>query len=185
MWFADIITDISWLNSVGGKLGVPRSRAKQRAGERDLGLEFLVYGDERQIRHLRVLIHTDDYEEGVSLYRRKYSVLDKLARSRLADCERLRRYASARTDFGTPWAENTTFATTGTSSSSSTKTAPWASSLLYHGAVVHDLVADIDGGAVAAQRLFHHPDGAVHTRAATAGAGEEDVQGRLLVHGEF
>jgi hypothetical protein len=62
MWFADIITDISWLSSVEGRLGTPRSRAKHRNGDPDLDLEFLVYGDELQIRHLRVLIDTDTYE---------------------------------------------------------------------------------------------------------------------------
>jgi hypothetical protein len=52
--------------------------------------------------------------------------------------------ASAGTDFGTPCAEKITGASAGTSSSSSTKIAPF-SAVLDHEAVVHDLVAHIDG----------------------------------------
>ena len=34
-----------------------------------------------------------------------------------------------------------------------------------------------------ARHVLDHADGAIHARAETARAGEEDVQGRLLVHG--
>ena len=42
------------------------------------------------------------------------------------------------------------------------------------GAVVHDLVADIDGCAVAADRLLYHADRAVHPGAESTWAGKHD-----------
>jgi hypothetical protein len=73
MWFSDIITDIAWLNAIEGKLGSPRSRAKQHVAEPDLDVEWLIYGDGRLIRHLRVLIHTDDYEQASACVNRNIS----------------------------------------------------------------------------------------------------------------
>ena len=87
--------------------------------------------------------------------------------------------ASAGTALGTPCAENTTGRSSGTSSSSSTKTAPLASQALDDVAVVDDLVADIDRRAVALERALDDLDGAVDAGAEAARAGEQDRE-RLL-----
>ena len=59
-----------------------------------------------------------------------------------------RSVASACTAGDTPWAENTTVAPSGTSSSSSTKIAPRRLQILHHMPVVHDLLADVDRSPV-------------------------------------
>jgi hypothetical protein len=43
-----------------GKIGAPRARALQEVYEPNLKTEILLYGDDEAIRHLRVMIHTDD-----------------------------------------------------------------------------------------------------------------------------
>ena len=53
---------------------------------------------------------------------------------------------------------------------------------LHHEAVVDDLVAHIDRGAVLADRLLDDLDGAVHPGAEAARAGKQDVQASRVVH---
>jgi hypothetical protein len=60
MWFVDIIVDLSWFAAAKGKLGPPNSRASQQIPDTDVESTFLLYGDALEVRHLRVLIHTDD-----------------------------------------------------------------------------------------------------------------------------
>ncbi len=60
MWFADVVADLSWFLASRGKLGVPRARATQDVFDPDLKIELLLYGDDEAIRHLRVMIHTED-----------------------------------------------------------------------------------------------------------------------------
>ena len=47
--------------------------------------------------------------------------------------------------------------------------------ILDHGAVMHDFMADIDGRAIAAQRLLDDSDRPVDAGAEAAGAGEDDA----------
>lgn len=60
MWFADVIVDLPWFVASRGKIGNPRARALQDVYDPDLKTEFLLYGDDEAIRHLRVMIHTED-----------------------------------------------------------------------------------------------------------------------------
>jgi hypothetical protein len=60
MWFVDLILDIPWYVVADGDLGAPKSRALQRVSDPDLQIELLLYGDEEAIRHLRVLLDTED-----------------------------------------------------------------------------------------------------------------------------
>jgi hypothetical protein len=62
MWFADIVLDLAWFADRRGKLGDCRSRASQKVAEPELETEILLYGDDYIIRHLRVLMHTDQKE---------------------------------------------------------------------------------------------------------------------------
>ena len=62
----------------------------------------------------------------------------------------------------------------GTSVSSSTKTAPRCSRLCDHVLVVDDLLADVDRRPVEVERLLDRLNGAVDARAVAAGRGEQD-----------
>jgi hypothetical protein len=90
-----------------------------------------------------------------------------------------RRAASAGTALGTPWAEKITGRSSGHSSSSSTKTAPLARRSVDHEAVVHDLVAHIDGRAPFLERHLDDLDRAVDAGAEAARRGEVEGQGRF------
>jgi hypothetical protein len=59
MWFVDVVVDLPWFVEKKGKLGEPKSRARQPIPGTDIVNEFLLYGDEHAIRHLRVMLHTD------------------------------------------------------------------------------------------------------------------------------
>jgi hypothetical protein len=59
MWFVDVAIDLPWLVERKGKLGEPKSRSRQPIPDTDIENEFLLYGDEHAIRHLRVMLHTD------------------------------------------------------------------------------------------------------------------------------
>lgn len=60
MWYADIVLDLQWLATRSGNLGKVRGRALQAVFEPDLQTEVLLFGDEEAIRHMRIMIHTDD-----------------------------------------------------------------------------------------------------------------------------
>ena len=60
MWFADVILDLPWFVASRGKIGEPRAGALQNVYDPDLETEILLYGDDEAIRHLRVMMHTDD-----------------------------------------------------------------------------------------------------------------------------
>ena len=66
-------------------------------------------------------------------------------------------------------------APSGTSSSSSTKTAPRAARFVHDVLVVHDLLADVDRRAIEVERLLHRDDRAVDAGAVAAGVGEQDA----------
>ena len=59
MWFVDVVVDLPWFVEKKGKLGKPKSRVRQPIPGTDIENEFLLYGDEHAIRHLRVMLHTD------------------------------------------------------------------------------------------------------------------------------
>src|SRR5215472_10416310 len=59
MWFADVICDLDWFISCKGDLGTPRAKVKTRLEEPGIEIEFLLYGGDFTVRHLRVLFHTD------------------------------------------------------------------------------------------------------------------------------
>jgi hypothetical protein len=61
MWFADIYCDLAWVSERNGVLG-PK-RVGLRGAESDalgIAIEFHFFGDERNVRHVRALMHTDD-----------------------------------------------------------------------------------------------------------------------------
>lgn len=62
MWFVDVAVDLPWLVEKRGKLGEPKSRSRQPIPDADIQNEFLLYGDEHAIRHLRIMLHTDSDE---------------------------------------------------------------------------------------------------------------------------
>lgn len=61
MWFADIYCDSEWVAQRNGVLGAPamilRGVTSQSLG---IDIELLLYGDVHHVRHMRVLMHTDD-----------------------------------------------------------------------------------------------------------------------------
>ena len=59
MWFVDVVVDLPWFVEKKGKLGEPRARASQAIPDVNIQNEFLLYGDDDAIRHLRILLHTD------------------------------------------------------------------------------------------------------------------------------
>ena len=62
MWCVDIVVDLPWFVQSRGNLGEPKSRARQKIPKSDVENEFLLYGDEVAVRHLRVILHTDQNE---------------------------------------------------------------------------------------------------------------------------
>jgi hypothetical protein len=61
MWFADVVLDLPWFVASKGKIGQSRARALQNVYDPDLKTEILLYGDDEAIRHLRVMMHTEDH----------------------------------------------------------------------------------------------------------------------------
>jgi hypothetical protein len=62
MWFVDVVVDLPWFVETKGKLGEPRARASQNVPCTDIQNEFLIYGNDHAIRHLRVMLHTESEE---------------------------------------------------------------------------------------------------------------------------
>jgi hypothetical protein len=62
MWFVDVLVDLPWFVASKGKLGEPKSRARQSIPNTHMDNEFLLYGDAHAIRHLRVVLHTGSDE---------------------------------------------------------------------------------------------------------------------------
>lgn len=62
MWFADIYCDLDWVSSREGVLG-PKRFALRGPKSLALGIdtEVCFFGDEHSLRHVRVLMHTDDH----------------------------------------------------------------------------------------------------------------------------
>jgi hypothetical protein len=61
MWFADIYCDLAWVSERKGVLG-PKRFSLRGAKSVSLGIEigFYFFGDDENVRHIRVLMHTDD-----------------------------------------------------------------------------------------------------------------------------
>jgi hypothetical protein len=62
MWFADIIVDLEWFTKSQGQLGIPGGRSKLTTGNAELQADLLLYGDDTAIRHLRLMLHTEQHE---------------------------------------------------------------------------------------------------------------------------
>jgi hypothetical protein len=61
MWFADVYCDLTWVAQCEGILGPPRfSLRGPKSVSLDIAIEFRFYGDEGQVRHVRVLMDTGD-----------------------------------------------------------------------------------------------------------------------------
>ncbi|MFA5946367.1 MAG: hypothetical protein WC802_05715 [Patescibacteria group bacterium] len=60
MWACDIFCDYDWLDSNNGKLGEPSVRLSAMSGIINSKVEILFFSDERGLRHVRFIIHTDD-----------------------------------------------------------------------------------------------------------------------------
>ncbi len=86
-----------------------------------------------------------------------------------------RRRPRSRTACETPWALKITVAPSGTSSSSSTNTAPLRAEVVDDVAVVHDFVAHVDRRAVLLERALDDGDRAIDAGAEAARIGEQDV----------
>ena len=63
MWFADLYCDFDWVFATNGVLGEARS-SLQGGKSASLGIEveFQFFGDDQRLRHVRILMHTDDRE---------------------------------------------------------------------------------------------------------------------------
>lgn len=60
-WFADIYCDPTWVSERKGNLGQERFWLRgAKSASLGIAIEFRFFGDERRIRHIRVLMHTDD-----------------------------------------------------------------------------------------------------------------------------
>jgi hypothetical protein len=61
MWFADIYCDLGWVRERDGILGPPRLTIRgARSKSLGLDIEFQLFGDDLMIRHVRVLLRTED-----------------------------------------------------------------------------------------------------------------------------
>ena len=61
MWFADVFCDLEWVNQRKGVLGPARFRLRgARSGS--VAIELLYFGDDHDVKHLRVILHTDARE---------------------------------------------------------------------------------------------------------------------------
>ena len=54
-----MVIDLPWFTEKKGKLGKPKSRSRQLIPGTNIENEFLLYGDEHAIRHLRVMLHME------------------------------------------------------------------------------------------------------------------------------
>ena len=93
---------------------------------------------------------------------------------------RSRAWAAARTAGETPCALKTSSEPLGTSAGVVDEDGALGAQLFDDVAVVDDLVADVDGRAVALEREIHDLDGAVHAGAEAAGIGEQHAHRREL-----
>src|SRR3954465_9656176 len=61
MWFADFYCDSAWVASRQGVLGEKRCALKGgRSASLGIKVDTLLFGDDQKIRHVRVLMDTDD-----------------------------------------------------------------------------------------------------------------------------
>jgi hypothetical protein len=61
MWFADIFCDPEWVCARNGVLGPKRFALRgARSASLWIGIEFLFFGDDQRIRHVRALMNTED-----------------------------------------------------------------------------------------------------------------------------
>lgn len=61
MWFADICCDIEWVSARKGLLGAPRFTIRgARSESLGIKIEIRLFGDELALRHVRVLMSTED-----------------------------------------------------------------------------------------------------------------------------
>ena len=61
MWIADIYCDLDWVRDRQGVLGARRlALTGPRSQSLDISIDFHLFGDDERVRHLRVLMHTDD-----------------------------------------------------------------------------------------------------------------------------
>lgn len=61
MWFADIYCDLRWVSDRNGVLGPKRMEfVGGKSDSLGIEIEFHLYGDQEKIRHVRVLMHTND-----------------------------------------------------------------------------------------------------------------------------
>src|SRR5262249_7706711 len=64
MWIADIYCDLDWVAACRGTLGSPRFRLSgPRSRKFGFAIEFLFFGDEGSVRHVRALLHTDSKDD--------------------------------------------------------------------------------------------------------------------------
>jgi hypothetical protein len=63
MWVSDIYCDMEWVASRNGALGTPRFKLRGATSmSSGIAIEFHFFGDDECIRHLRVLMDTDDQQ---------------------------------------------------------------------------------------------------------------------------
>ena len=98
MWFADVVVDLPWFFSKEGKLGDPMGRTTAEVKDPDLTIEILLYGDDEAIRHLRVMMHTEDHavadvcsDRNIQYWVNSLEVASALATSTIASAARLKR----------------------------------------------------------------------------------------------
>ena len=61
MWLADIYCDLEWVRERRGVLGEKRFRLSgAKSQSLDIAISFHLFGDDQRVRHVRVLMDTDD-----------------------------------------------------------------------------------------------------------------------------
>ncbi|MBD2535855.1 hypothetical protein H6G97_43535 [Nostoc flagelliforme FACHB-838] len=62
MWFLDVVCDFGWFIEQEGHFTNPKARLSGRSDSQQIDIVLLIYGDDFNVRHLRVLLHTDDQQ---------------------------------------------------------------------------------------------------------------------------
>jgi hypothetical protein len=63
MWFADVYGDFAWTSERQGVLGPERFRVRgAKSASLGIEIEFLFFGDDQSLHHVRILMHTDDQQ---------------------------------------------------------------------------------------------------------------------------
>jgi hypothetical protein len=103
MWFADVVLDLQWFIASEGKLGEPKGRTTTPVSDPEaLTVEILLYGDDEAIKHLRLMIHTDEdakanacVDHNIQNWIASLEVASALATPKIASAARLQKNSAS------------------------------------------------------------------------------------------